>query len=151
MWIIPYRQIHGSIDAEGSFFGWEGFPCSHDEIWVACACFLPTDELCVLLTPKSCVIGLTQGQKVWSQVACDHLSSIYKDICSKQSKRVNSWRRKKTNDISFFFFNEKNCSITIQSRNILETITHSIRACTQFFSFYISLVYSLTFWSCWGC
>lgn len=143
---ITYCQIHGSIDTEGSLFGWEGFPCSHDEIWVACARFLPTDELCILLTPKSCVVGLTQGQKVWSQVACNHLPSIYKDICSKESKCINSWGTKKTNNVSFLLF-KKMYSITIQYGNILEIVMHSVSTCTQFFPFYRSLVSALAFWS----
>lgn len=106
--ILAYRQIHGGIDTEGSFFGWECFPCSHDEVWVASARLLPTDELCVLLTSKCCVVGLTQSQEVWSQVSCNHLPGIYKNICGKQSKGVNPWGRKTTNSISFPFLKKNN-------------------------------------------
>lgn len=142
---MTYCQIHGSIDTEGGFFGREGFPCSHDEIWVACARLLPTDELCVLLAPKGCVVGLTQGQKVWSQVACNHLPSIYKDICSKQSKRINSWGRKKTNNVSFLLLFFLKDSITIQYGNILETLTRSMHACIKFLSFHLSPVFFFGF------
>lgn len=93
---LTYCQIHGCIDTEGGFFGWKRFPCSHDEIRVARARFFPTDELRILLTAKRRVVGFTQGEKMRGQISCNHLPGIYKDICSKQSKGINSWGRKQT-------------------------------------------------------
>lgn len=91
-WFIigTYCQIHRCIDTKSCFFGWKCFPCSHDEVRIARAGLLPTNELGVLLTSKRCIVRFTQGKEMWSQISRNYLSSIYKDICSEQSECINS-------------------------------------------------------------
>lgn len=53
-----------------------------------------TDELCILFTSKCCIVGFTKCKKMGCKIPCYYLSSIYKDVRSKQSECVNSWRGK---------------------------------------------------------
>lgn len=41
---------------------------------------------------------------MWSQIPCDHLPSVYKNIGSKEPKRINTWGRKQTTTVTLFGF-----------------------------------------------
>ena len=67
--------------------------------------------------------------------SCDYLSSIYKDICSKQSKCINSWGRKQIILTSCLCVCVCVCEFQFtinQNGNILETIKYSMHIHSSF-------------------